>query len=104
MILIVNNLHLLLHSESIFIFCCDARNKLLYHEKCFEEEYTVVPLRNKQRGGTSANLNPRIQHINANTIHFAFSRLQPSGALPATVVWKLRQLQIIAKNTKLKRK
>lgn len=106
-------------SETLICLCSDCRsvtvfvlpslllsirNKHHYHEKIFEEAVNPVIVRNYQGAGARCRMNYHTQYISTNTVNFSFSKLQPSGALPVNVVWKLRQIGLVAQNIRLARR
>jgi len=60
-------------------------------------------IKNRQRGAPLWRLDPKIQTIKNNTVHFGFSKLSSDSRLPPEVLRKLRDLGLLPKTTKIKR-
>jgi hypothetical protein len=71
------------------------RHTIKYHQHSFEEENEHITSRNRQGGGMRIRLQPRIQELEYNVIHFGFNKLTKTKCLPAEVLRQLRQLGLM---------
>jgi len=74
-----------------------------FHLMAFAAEMDKTQIKNRQRGAPLWRLNPKIQTIKNNTVHFGFSKLSSDSRLPPEVLRKLRDLGLLPKTTRIKR-
>ena len=74
-----------------------------FHLMAFAAEMDKTQIKNRQRGAPLWRLDPKIQTIKNNTVHFGFSKLSSDSRLPPEVLRKLRDLGLLPKTTKIKR-
>jgi hypothetical protein len=72
-----------------------------YHQHTFEEENEQIHSRNRQNGAARIRLQPRIQDIEYEVVHFGFNKLSKTNCLSPEVLRQLRQLGLI--NDRVKR-
>jgi len=74
-----------------------------FHLMAFAAEMDKTQIKNRQGGAPLWRLDPKIQTIKNNTVHFGFSKLSSDSRLPPEVLRKLRDLGLLPKTTKIKR-
>ena len=74
-----------------------------FHMMAFAAEMDKTQIKNRQHGASLWRLNPKVQTINTNTVHFGFNKLSSDSRLPPEVLRKLTAVNLISKNTKIKR-
>lgn len=72
----------------------------IFHKFNFKEEHTQIPLKNRQKGGNLIRLQPNTQTVQYAVVHFAFSKLTPSGGLPPQVQRQLKNKELISSKVK----